>query len=105
MDGSGGTVTARGDALIAADGIHSTVRRTLYPGEGPPTWNGMMLWRGVIEHPPILTGRSMVIAGGMRKARLVLYPIAHQTATPGTNLLNWAVAARARRGCRAVAPA
>jgi 2-polyprenyl-6-methoxyphenol hydroxylase-like FAD-dependent oxidoreductase len=54
VDGSDGTVTARGDALIAADGIHSTVRRTLYPGEGPPTWNGIMLWRGVVEHPPIL---------------------------------------------------
>jgi 5-methylphenazine-1-carboxylate 1-monooxygenase len=97
VDGSDGTVTARGDALIAADGIHSTVRRTLYPGEGPPTWNGIMLWRGVVEHPPILTGRSMVV-GGMRKARLALYPIALQTATPGTSLLNWAVAARLGAG-------
>jgi 5-methylphenazine-1-carboxylate 1-monooxygenase len=57
-----------------------------------------MLWRGVVEHPPILTGRSMVVVGGMRKARLALYPIALQTATPDTNLLNWAVAARLGAG-------
>jgi 5-methylphenazine-1-carboxylate 1-monooxygenase len=34
---------AHGDALIAADGIHSAVRRTLYPDEGPPTWNGVIM--------------------------------------------------------------
>ena len=32
---------ARGDVLIAADGIHSTVRGVFYPDEGPPTWNGI----------------------------------------------------------------
>lgn len=90
-DGSEETVTARGDALIAADGIHSTVRRLFYPDEGPPTWNGIMAWRGAVESPPFLTGRSMLIAGGMQ-AKLVLYPISNQTSTPGTNLLNWAVA-------------
>src|SRR5262245_27947588 len=34
------------DALIGADGIHSRVRMLLYPNEGPPVWNGTMLWRG-----------------------------------------------------------
>ena len=92
-DGSEETVTARGDVLIAADGIHSTVRRLFYPDEGPPTWNGIMIWRGAVAYPPFLTGRSMIIAGGMQ-AKLVLYPIAHQTSTPGTNLLNWAVTAK-----------
>jgi 2-polyprenyl-6-methoxyphenol hydroxylase-like FAD-dependent oxidoreductase len=93
LDGSDETVTARGDVLIAADGIHSTVRRLFFPGEGAPTWNGIMLWRGAIEHPSFLTGRSMLIAGGMQ-AKLVLYPISNQTNTPGTTLLNWAVAAK-----------
>jgi 5-methylphenazine-1-carboxylate 1-monooxygenase len=32
-----------GDALIGCDGIHSTLRRILYPDEGPPTWSGIML--------------------------------------------------------------
>ena len=35
--------TARGDVLIGCDGIHSTVRDTLFPNEGPATWNGIML--------------------------------------------------------------
>src|SRR5947207_10730878 len=34
-DGSHHT-TARGDVLIGADGIHSFVRDTLFPNEGPP---------------------------------------------------------------------
>jgi 2-polyprenyl-6-methoxyphenol hydroxylase-like FAD-dependent oxidoreductase len=92
-DGSDETVTARGDVLIAADGIHSTVRRPFYPDEGPPTWNGIMIWRGAVAYRPFLTGRLLLIAGGMQ-AKLVLYPIAPQTTTPGTNLLNWAVTAK-----------
>jgi 2-polyprenyl-6-methoxyphenol hydroxylase-like FAD-dependent oxidoreductase len=92
-DGSEETVTARGDVLIAADGIHSTVRRLFYPDEGPPTWNGVMIWRGAVAYSPFLTGRSMLIAGGMQ-AKLVLYPISNQTSKPGTNLLNWAVTAK-----------
>src|SRR6266446_1906372 len=39
-------LTARGDVLVGADGIHSMVRETLYPNEGPARWNGAMLWRG-----------------------------------------------------------
>jgi 5-methylphenazine-1-carboxylate 1-monooxygenase len=96
-DGVEETVTARGDVLIAADGIHSTVRRLCYPDEGPPIWNGIMIWRGAVAYPPFLTGRAMLIAGGMQ-AKLVLYPIAHQTSMPGTNLLNWAVAAKLSDG-------
>ena len=32
--------TVEGEMLIAADGIHSTARRILYPDEGPPRWPG-----------------------------------------------------------------
>src|ERR1700683_3884493 len=67
--------TARGDVLIGADGIHSLVREKLFPNEGPPAWNGLMLWRGAIDWPAFLTGRSMVVAGGLA-AKLVIYPIA-----------------------------
>ena len=94
-----GEVNARGDLLIAADGIHSTVRRIFYRDEGPPSWNGVVMWRGTVEHAPFLTGRSMVIAGGM-KTKLVLYPLSNQTTKPGTNLLNWVVAAKVSDDCR-----
>jgi 5-methylphenazine-1-carboxylate 1-monooxygenase len=56
-----------------------------------------MIWRGAVEYPPFLTGRSMIIAGGMQ-AKLVLYPIANQTSKPGTNLLNWVVTAKLSDG-------
>jgi 2-polyprenyl-6-methoxyphenol hydroxylase-like FAD-dependent oxidoreductase len=92
-DGAAGAVTVRGDVLIAADGIHSTVRRIFYQDEGPPAWNGMMMWRGTVPHEPFLTGASMIIAGGMG-AKLVLFPISNNAATPDANLLNWVVVAR-----------
>ena len=81
--------TARADVLVGADGIHSAVREALYPNEGPARWNGSMLWRGTIDWPQFLTGRSMVIAGGMA-AKLVIYPIA-EGSRPNHRLTNWAV--------------
>jgi 2-polyprenyl-6-methoxyphenol hydroxylase-like FAD-dependent oxidoreductase len=81
--------TARADVLVGADGIHSAVREALYPNEGPARWNGSMLWRGAIDWPQFLTGRSMVIAGGMA-AKLVIYPIA-EGSRPNHRLTNWAV--------------
>jgi 2-polyprenyl-6-methoxyphenol hydroxylase-like FAD-dependent oxidoreductase len=88
--------TARGDILIGADGIHSYVRETLYPDEGPARWNGSMLWRGAIEWPRFLTGRSMVIAGGMA-GKLVIYPIA-AGASADKPLTNWAVLVKIGEG-------
>ncbi|HEY5428561.1 MAG TPA: FAD-dependent monooxygenase [Solirubrobacteraceae bacterium] len=82
----------RGAALVGADGIHSTVRAALVPGEGPPRWNGTMLWRGAADWPAFLTGRSMIIAGGM-EAKLVVYPIG-AGAADDRRLTNWAVMAK-----------
>jgi 2-polyprenyl-6-methoxyphenol hydroxylase-like FAD-dependent oxidoreductase len=87
---------AHGDVLVGADGIHSLVRDTLYPSEGAAQWNGAMLWRGAVEWPTFLTGRSMIIAGGMA-AKLVVYPIA-EAARPDRRLTNWAVVARVGTG-------
>ena len=90
FDRSGAHVhTARGDILIGADGIHSKVRETLFPEEGTPVWNGLMLWRGARDWPVFLTGKSMIIAGGLN-AKAVVYPIAEGT-SPATRLTNWAV--------------
>jgi len=84
--------TARGDVLIGADGIHSTVRDLLYPNEGPARWNGIMLWRGATDWPVFLTGRSMIVAGGLA-AKFVVYPIAEGT-RENRRLTNWAVTAK-----------
>ena len=84
--------SARGDVLIGADGINSCVRELLVPNEGAARWNGIMLWRGALDWPAFLTGRSMVIAGGMA-AKCVVYPIA-EGSRPDRRLTNWAVAAK-----------
>jgi 2-polyprenyl-6-methoxyphenol hydroxylase-like FAD-dependent oxidoreductase len=84
-----GGLEARADVLVAADGIHSAVRGLLFPDEGPPRWNGVMMWRGAGEWPAFGTGRTMVIAGGVA-AKLAVYPIAAGVA-PGTMLTNWAI--------------
>lgn len=90
-------VTVQGDIMVGCDGIHSVVRAHYYPDEGPPTWNGIMLWRGATFWQPFLTGRSMLIAGGMG-AKLVVYPIHNDPARPHEVLMNWAVAARTGTG-------
>ena len=70
-----GTRVASGPGVVAADGIHSTVRSQHYPVEGRPQWNGSLLWRGVAEVEPLLDGRTMVWAGH-RDQKFVAYPIA-----------------------------
>lgn len=85
----GAPVTAHGDVLVAADGIHSTARSTLFPAEGAPRWNGVLMWRGATDWPEFDGGRSMIVAGGTA-AKLVIYPIA-QGRSAGTKLTNWAI--------------
>jgi 5-methylphenazine-1-carboxylate 1-monooxygenase len=89
----GAACEVEGDVLIGADGIHSTVRAVFYPREGPPVWNGMMLWRGAADWPVHVDGRTMVIAGGMGQ-KFVFYPIHADPAVPDRRLTNWAVMAR-----------
>ena len=81
-------VKAHSDVLVGADGIHSTVRRCLYPHEGPPQWNGITIWRGVAESSPFLSGRTMVMAGYMG-CRVVAYPISRRHERHGRALINW----------------
>lgn len=47
---SGSTTTAEVavDLVVAADGLHSTVRRVLFPGHPGPAYAGYMAWRGVV---------------------------------------------------------
>ncbi|HVC62858.1 MAG TPA: flavin-dependent oxidoreductase [Acetobacteraceae bacterium] len=90
---NGEKITADGDVLVGADGIHSTVRAAFWPDEGAPVWNGTMLWRGAADWPVHADGRTMVIAGGMG-GKFVFYPIHFDPAAPQRRLTNWAVMAR-----------
>lgn len=81
-------VTATGDILVGADGLHSTVRRHFAPNEGPPVYSGLMLWRGAVEAQAFGDGREMFMAGhDMKKA--VVYPIREPLEPGGTTLINW----------------
>jgi 2-polyprenyl-6-methoxyphenol hydroxylase-like FAD-dependent oxidoreductase len=55
QDGDGVTVTCRdggemrADLLVGADGIHSTVRRSVWPDAPEPVFQRILCWRGVTE--------------------------------------------------------
>jgi len=84
--------TLAGDALVAADGIHSTIRATLHPDDGGVRWQGIQMWRGAVDWPRLWDGETMCIAGD-EHAKLVVYPIGPGE-TPETRLLNWVVYTR-----------
>jgi 2-polyprenyl-6-methoxyphenol hydroxylase-like FAD-dependent oxidoreductase len=90
VDRASGTPIARveADLLVACDGVHSTVRQSLYPDEGPPQWNGITMWRAVTEGMPFLTGRTMIMAGSFGR-RVVIYPISRRHEEQGRALINW----------------
>ncbi len=81
--------STRGAAAIGCDGIHSAVRRLLHPNEGPPSYQGINMWRGVTRSKPYLSGASMVIAGWLEVGKMVVYPIRDAIDTEGRQLVNW----------------
>ncbi|AUX39718.1 hypothetical protein SOCE26_011130 [Sorangium cellulosum] len=93
---NGGLEVERADVLVGADGIHSVVRAALHPGEGPPRWNGVHMWRGLTEAEPFLTGRTMIMAGSNLSAKFVAYPISRAAELRGRAAINWV--AEVRRG-------
>jgi len=101
-DAGGGRVRARfrdprgaplpdvaGALAVGCDGIHSAVRKQLYPGEGPPRWSGVNMWRGVVAHAPFLSGATMVRAGWLSVGKMVIYPIRNAIDGEGRQLVNW----------------
>jgi 2-polyprenyl-6-methoxyphenol hydroxylase-like FAD-dependent oxidoreductase len=88
----GSTQVVTGDALIGADGIHSSLRAILHPNDPGIRWNGIQMWRGAVDWPAFDGGDAMVIAGDAI-AKLVLYPIAPGE-TAETRLTNWVIYAR-----------
>jgi 2-polyprenyl-6-methoxyphenol hydroxylase-like FAD-dependent oxidoreductase len=81
--------TVSGSCIIGCDGIHSSVRKLLYPGEGPPNYQGINMWRGVTRMKPFLSGASMAVAGWLAVGKLVIYPIRKALDAEGRQLVNW----------------
>jgi 2-polyprenyl-6-methoxyphenol hydroxylase-like FAD-dependent oxidoreductase len=78
-----------GAAAIGCDGIHSVIRKQLYPDEGEPRYSGVNMWRGVTRWRPVLSGASMVRAGWLATGKLVHYPIRNDIDAQGRQLVNW----------------
>jgi salicylate hydroxylase len=68
--------TIRGDVLVGADGVHSTVRQALF-GADKPQFTGIIAWRGLVPMeklpPPMarMVGSNWVGPGG----HVVHYPL------------------------------
>jgi 2-polyprenyl-6-methoxyphenol hydroxylase-like FAD-dependent oxidoreductase len=81
----------RAAIAVSCEGIHSSIRKQLYPNEGPPLYSGINMWRGVTRANPFLTGASMVRIGWLKPAKVLVYPIRDAIDAEGRQLINWVV--------------
>lgn len=79
----------RASLAVGCDGIHSVLRKQLYPNEGAPRYSGVNMWRGTAKHKPFLSGASMVRAGWLDEGKMVIYPIRNNIDAEGNQLVNW----------------
>ena len=89
--------SARGDVAIACDGLHSAVRKRLFPNEGPPVYHGVNMWRGLSRWKPFLSGTTMVQAGWIDVGKMVIYPISKTPDSHGMMLINWVAELQTQR--------
>jgi len=90
-------VDANGDSLrsvtakivVGADGIHSVLRKKLYPHEGDPVYSGITIWRGVTPFKPFLSGADTIRVGWMTVGKLMVYPVRDNIDAEGNQLMNW----------------
>lgn len=99
FDCEGGTTEYEGDAIVGADGLHSGVRKVLYPNEAK-RYTGWVSWRGLtcMEVAPY-NGSTMTIIGKIQEEdgriaeaysqAFVCYPIDEPSRKEGRALLNW----------------
>jgi 2-polyprenyl-6-methoxyphenol hydroxylase-like FAD-dependent oxidoreductase len=88
-EGGAALPPVRGEAAIGCDGFNSAIRRQLFPGEGPPVYHGVNMWRGVSRWKPFLSGTTMVQAGWIDVGKMVIYPISQEPDADGLMLINW----------------
>ncbi|TYL53524.1 flavin-dependent oxidoreductase [Agromyces mariniharenae] len=99
-DASGAITSMEADVIVAADGIHSAIRRQHHPDEHGPVWNGLVLWRGTAIVPAYLDGRTMIMAGDGEQ-KFVAYPLAAPDAPAGLSRVNFIAERRAPEGAEA----
>jgi len=78
----------RARAVIACDGINSSIRKTFYPDE-QVAFAGINTWRGVTRRAPIRGGRTYMRVGSILTGKMVIYPIVDNVDGTGNQLINW----------------
>lgn len=87
---------ATADLLIGADGINSTVRAQLHPGEGEPKWNGILMCRSTSRARAFLSGRTYMAVAAPDRV-FAAYPISEPDAG-GLSEINWIAQYKAFEG-------
>jgi 2-polyprenyl-6-methoxyphenol hydroxylase-like FAD-dependent oxidoreductase len=90
----------RAALAVGCDGIHSALRKQLYPNDGPPRYSGVNMWRGTIVMKPFLSGATMVRAGWLSIGKMVIYPIRDNVDGQGNQLINWVAEIEAEQPAR-----
>lgn len=83
---SGRREEVKASILVGCDGLHSVVRRRLFPNEAQPIQCGITSWRGVARGQPFLSGTSLALVGTFDKAMVTAYPIRNYS--DGSQLIN-----------------
>jgi 2-polyprenyl-6-methoxyphenol hydroxylase-like FAD-dependent oxidoreductase len=81
----------RHDAVIAADGINSAIRRRMHPSQAEPHFSGITMWRGTTLREPIRGGHTICHIGDPTISSMIVYPIAENFEGSGLDLINWVV--------------
>lgn len=81
----------RHDAVIAADGIKSAVRRQMHPTQSEPEFSGITMWRGTTLAEPFRGGHTILHIGNPHVSSMIVYPIAENFEGSGKDLINWVV--------------
>ena len=87
----GRTEQVRHDAVIAADGIKSAVRRQMHPDQAEPHYSGITMYRGTTLREPFRDGHTILHIGDPRISSMIIYPIADDFEGTGKQLVNWVV--------------
>lgn len=87
----GRTEQVRHEAVIAADGIKSAVRKQMHPDAAEPHFSGITMWRGTTLREPFRNGHTILHIGDPRVSSMIIYPIANDFEGTGLDLVNWVV--------------